>query len=203
MKTGIMGGTFNPIHNAHLALAHQALKDYKLDKIWFLPNGNPPHKENPSQDVTTEQRIEMIKLAIAGEERFELCLYEANRKRISYSYETMETFCSMYPQDQFFFIIGGDSLAALETWRNPSRLLQTCTMLAACRDEVDICQIQKEAKRLNALYSADIRLLMAPPINVSSSDIRKLLRENQKVKGLIPESVLQYIQEEQLYQRGV
>ena len=67
MKIGIMGGTFNPIHNAHLALAYQALKDYKLDKIWFLPNGNPPHKENPSQDVTTEQRIEMIKLAIAGE----------------------------------------------------------------------------------------------------------------------------------------
>ncbi len=203
MKIGIMGGTFNPIHNAHLALAYQALKDYKLDKIWFLPNGNPPHKENPSQDVTTEQRIEMIKLAIAGEVRFELCLYEAKREKVSYSYETMETFCSMYPQDQFFFIIGGDSLTALETWRNPSRLLKTCTMLAACRDEVDNLQIQEEAKRLNALYFADIRLLRAPSINVSSSGIRKLLRENQKVTGLIPESVLQYIKAEQLYQRGI
>ena len=103
MRIGIMGGTFDPIHNGHLAIAKTAYEQFRLDKVWFLPNGNPPHKALTDIGSSIEDRIRMVELAIAGHTGFRLEAYEARRKSISCSYETMEHFTKTYPKDDFFF----------------------------------------------------------------------------------------------------
>ena len=92
MKVGIMGGTFDPIHNAHIMLAEYAFREYQLDEVWFMPNGNPPHKQSQKGRTDAGVRAEMVRLAIAGKNSFRLEEYEVHRKEISYSYETMEHF---------------------------------------------------------------------------------------------------------------
>ena len=115
MKVGIMGGTFDPIHNAHIMLAEYAFREYQLDEVWFMPNGNPPHKQNQKGRTDVGVRAEMVRLAIAGKNSFRLEEYEVHRKEISYSYETMEHFREIYPGHHFYFIIGADSLFSIET----------------------------------------------------------------------------------------
>ena len=132
-----MGGTFDPIHNGHLAIAKAAYEQFGLDKVWFLPNGNPPHKALTDIGSPIEDRIRMVELAIAGHTGFRLEAYEARRKSISCSYETMEHFTKTYPKDDFFFIVGADSLFTVDKWVHPERLFLTCTILAAFRDEMN------------------------------------------------------------------
>lgn len=116
MKIGIMGGTFDPIHNGHLMLGEYAYRQCKLDEIWFMPNGNPPHKKNSSIESDAKTRAEMVGLAIADTEYFKLNLHEVNQEKISCSYQTLEYLQANYPQDEFYFIIGADSLFTIESW---------------------------------------------------------------------------------------
>lgn len=195
-----MGGTFDPIHNGHLMLAHYALAQFELDKIWFLPNGNPPHKKNQHTEERLKQRLHMIDLAIAGEDAFELCTYEADRAATSYSYETMEEFKKRFPEHQFYFIVGADSVATLETWRHPERLAKTCSFLAACRDDIDLVKMHSHMQHLSDMYGAKIYFLKTPNISVSSSVIRNRIASGSLEKGLVPESVVTYIKEKHLYE---
>ena len=135
MKIGMMGGTFDPIHNGHLHLAQTALTQFDLDQIWFMPNGMPPHKKQSSIESDIHERIAMTQIAIKANKQFYLQEYEAKREKVSYSYKTMEHFRKMYPDDEFYFIIGADSLFSIETWKHPERLFKACIILAACRDE--------------------------------------------------------------------
>ena len=137
MKIGIMGGTFDPIHNAHLMLAEYAYREFALDEVWFMPNGNPPHKQSRKGGTGAAGRVHMVRLAIAGNPAFRLEEYESSRSEISYSYQTMEHFREIYPEHHFYFIIGADSLFALKEWVHPERLLKTCTILAAYRDKMN------------------------------------------------------------------
>ena len=141
MKIGIMGGTFDPIHNGHLMLGEYAARQFRLQKVWFLPNGNPPHK---SGETEVRHRIEMVKLALEGHDRFELNLYEAEKGTVSYSYDTIRNLNELYPEHEFYFIIGADSLFSIESWKCPQNLLSDCTILAACRDEKDQSQVQEQ-----------------------------------------------------------
>ena len=109
MKIGIMGGTFDPIHNGHLMLGQAAYEAFGLDRVWYMPNGNPPHKETSINGTAIKDRAEMVRLAIAPHRNFRLEMYEANRRDVSYSYSTMEYFKGIYPEDEFYFIIGADS----------------------------------------------------------------------------------------------
>lgn len=112
MKIGIMGGTFDPIHNGHLMLGEYAARQFRLQRVWFLPNGNPPHK---SGEISIRHRIEMVKLALEGHDRFELNLYEAEKGTVSYSYDTIRNLNELYPEHEFYFIIGADSLFSIES----------------------------------------------------------------------------------------
>ena len=199
MKIGIMGGTFDPIHKGHLMLGEYAYKQFELDKIWFMPNGTPPHKEHSNIGSYAKDRMEMVKRAIAECEYFELQPYEILNTEVNYSYKTMEHFNSVYPKDEFYFIIGADSLFAIENWRLPERLLKTCTILAAHRDDKSTDEMIKQIAYLNQKYEANIHLLNSPNVDVSSSEIRSKLRNKESVSELIPETVLQYILENQLY----
>lgn len=203
MKIGIMGGTFDPIHNGHLMLGEAAHKLFKLDEVWYLPNGNPPHKQNQIIKSDAASRTAMVSLAIQGHRAFRLELYEAHKPGISYSYETMEFFRKNYPEDEFYFIIGADSLFAIESWVHPRRLLAACIMLAACRNDIDTkAEMNAQIRYLEEKYSADIRILGAPLLHVSSSEIRMRVASGREIGTLVPETVQHYIREHGLYRKG-
>lgn len=199
MKIGIMGGTFDPIHNGHLMLGEYAYHQYQLDKVWFMPNGNPPHKSSNSIESHQKTRLEMVRLAIEEVPYFELQPYEVENQAIHYSYKTMEHFKEQYPNDQFYFIIGADSLFSIEKWVKPERLLQTCVMLAAYRDNKGIDEMQAQISYLNEKFHGDIRLLNTPQVDISSSEIREWMKEGKSIREAVPKKVFNYIKNNQLY----
>lgn len=199
MKIGILGGTFDPIHNGHLMLGRHARDLFDLDEIWVMPNGMPPHKSKCSIDSLTEHRVEMIKRAIASEKKFTLQLYEVERKEVHYSYLTMEYFKTAYPEHEFYFIIGADSLFTLEKWKCPDRLLRTCVMLAAYRDGKSRQEMLRQIQYLNHKYDADIRLLETPDVDISSTEIKEALKLRHSIQKMVPQSVYEYICEHDLF----
>lgn len=203
MRVGIMGGTFDPIHNGHLMIAKAAYAKFHLDEVWFLPNGNPPHKAKQDIGSDVPQRVEMVRRAIEGYAEFRLETYETERKNVSYSYATMEHFKELYPQHEFFFIIGADSLFAIEQWVKPERIFPTCTILAAYRDEIDTSEeMYAQIEHLVQKYSARIELLSTPLLKISSSQIRSYCMQGQEIDGFVPRKVEEYIRKEGLYESG-
>ena len=199
MKIGIMGGTFDPIHNGHLMLGEYAKDLFELDEVWFMPNGNPPHKVSDSIESQTKHRVEMVRRAIADKQGFVLQLYEVERKDVNYSYLTMEHFNEAYPDCEFYFIIGADSLFALERWVHPEKLLKTCVMLAAYRDGKNTSEMEEQILYLNQKFGADIRLLRTPNVDISSTEIRHRVKKGLPIDEMVPESVCKYIKENQLF----
>ena len=200
MKIGIMGGTFDPVHNGHLMLGHAAYKAFSLDQIWFMPNGNPPHKKSETIKSTSEDRMKMTSLAIAPFPEFVLQPYEALRAEVSCSYQTMEHFSKIYPDDEFYFIIGADSLMAIETWIHPERIFPTCTILATYRNEVKTKEeMNRQIQYLSEKYHAKIRLLETPLMPVSSHELRASLQSGDSVSEYMPAAVCSYIKQHHLY----
>jgi len=201
MKIGIMGGTFDPVHNGHLMLAEEAYKQFQLDEVWFMPNGNPPHKSAHAPEASAKQRAEMVKKAITGTEYFRLEDYEVQSGEISYSYKTMEHLRKKYPDHDFYFIIGADSLFTLCHWMKPERLMAACTILAACRGEIDTRdKMNRQIADLTRRYGAKIEILPAPLMAVSSQEIRaSLMDDDEKLQTCIPSETYKYIKDKQLY----
>lgn len=208
-KIGILGGTFNPIHNAHLAIARQAKEQFRLDQVWFLPSGVPYMKEQETV-LPYAKRCEMVSLAIAGESGFSLSRMEeadALQGKNSYTCDTLQKLREMEEEAAYFFILGADSLAAMERWRHPERIFRLCTILAAVRaegagDAQAALQERLSAQiaRLKEKYHAEIQMLSLLGNTVSSTEIRRRVREGASVRGLLPEAVEAYIREQGLYQ---
>ena len=201
MKIGIMGGTFDPIHIGHLLLGEFAYEDFGLDEIWFLPNGNPPHKETADTGTSLEHRIEMIRKAIEGVPHFRLNLHEANTEEHSYTYRTMQEFNQMFPEHEFYFILGADSLFSIEQWKYFREIFPTCTILAAMRDDKDAREMQRQILYLTEKYGARIRLLQAPLLEISSTVIRDRDSRDLGVRYMVPDSVAEYIRTNHLYKK--
>ena len=199
MKIGIMGGTFDPIHIGHLLLGEFAYENFHLDEIWFLPNGNPPHKTTDESGVSLDDRIEMVKLATDDVPYFRMNLYEASSKKHSYTYSTMRALREMYPEHEFFFILGADSLFSIEQWKNFREIFPSCTILAAMRDDKDTESMQIQIRYLNDKYGADIRLLQAPLVEISSTTIRRRAEKGLSIRYMVPDVVSEYIQSNALY----
>lgn len=199
MKIGIMGGTFDPIHIGHLLLGEFAYENFHLDEIWFLPNGNPPHKTTDESGVSLDDRIEMVKLATDDVPYFRMDLYEASSKKHSYTYSTMRALREMYPEHEFFFILGADSLFSIEQWKNFREIFPSCTILAAMRDDKDTESMQAQIRYLNEKYGADIRLLQAPLVEISSTTIRRRAENGLSIRYMVPDVVSEYIQSNALY----
>lgn len=202
MKIGILGGTFDPIHKGHLALGRYAKDAFELDQIWIMPNGNPPHKDE-SIESQTKHRVEMVRLAIQEEKGFCLNLYEVERKEINYSYLTMEHFTKEFPEHEFYFIIGADSLFNIEKWKHPERLLKTCVLLAAYREGKSLEEMHARITYLNEKYQADIRLLSMPEVDISSTEIREDMKGHVSIEQFVPESVHEYILKHELFKGGL
>ena len=200
MKIGIMGGTFDPIHIGHLLLGQFAYEDFGLDEIWFLPNGNPPHKQTEEGKKALHNRIEMVRLAIQEKPYFKICMHEAKETEHSYTYRTMQELNDLYPEHKFYFILGADSLFEIETWKYFREIFPTCTILAAMRDDKNVEAMLKQMSYLKERYGACIELLRAPLLEISSTSIRNRAFRSLSVYYLVPDAVAKYIQDNHLYQ---
>ena len=199
MKIGIMGGTFDPIHNGHLMLGETAYHQYQLDKVWFMPNGNPPHKKNIGTDALT--RMEMVKAAIQEKEYFVLQDYEVMKESVSPTYQTLAHFKEVYPDDTFYYIIGADSLFSIERWIHPELIFPNCIILAACRDEIDTSEeMNAQIDYLCKKYDAQIKFLTSPLVDISSSELREMIKNKQSIGGHVPQVVEEFIAKEGLYE---
>lgn len=196
MKTGLFGGTFDPVHNGHIKVAQAAKSHLQLDRVIFIPSGDPPHKTGRS--ITDKaDRLAMVRLA-AKEADALVSEWELNREEKSYSLETVRHFQKEFPEDELYFIIGADSFHDLPAWWHYRELLTACRFAVVSRPEI-------EEARLLEWYKGD----EAPPrvffldnlfIDISSTRIRQLAGEGKDISQLVPPSVLAYIQEQKLYE---
>ncbi len=190
MKTGIFGGSFDPPHMAHIQIALMAKEKYSLDRIIMVPAGITPHKETTGDMM---HRYNMCKI-LAEKYGFEISDYEINKKTYCYSFETLEYFKKTHPEDDIYFIIGGDSMKNFGSWKNPKRILELCILIVASRDdgtEKAVAEAEKE-------YNTKIYSLDNENIDVSSSKIRNIINGDGNAKDVDPE-VLKYITENNLY----
>lgn len=197
-KTGIMGGTFNPIHNGHLMLAKEAYRQFDLDEVLFMPCGVPYMKAD--QKVESGQiRAEMTALAIQDIPEFTLSTIEIEQPGNTYTYVTLEQLKKTNPDTEYYFIMGADSLFHMPSWAHPERIFASCCILAAVRNHKTAADMEKQIYLLKKEYDADIRLLQITCMNISSSDIRRKICRGEPIEQEVPESVREYIERKGLY----
>ena len=199
-KVGIMGGTFDPIHYGHLMLAQNALDTFSLDEILFVPSGTPWLKES-TKVLSKNKRVSMTGMAIEDNPDFALSTIEIDREGNSYSYETVEELKKEQPETDFYFIMGADSLLEIERWKHPDRLMADCILLVAVRDDCDKEGLEKQIAYLKDKYQADIRILPANRMDISSTKIRQMIQEGKSVRYMLPDQVIRFIQKNHLYQQ--
>ena len=188
MKIGILGGTFNPIHIGHLILAEEAFWKLKLDKVIFVPSYLPPHKEE-ADIIDPQHRFNMVSLAIEGNERFEVSKIEIEAKGWSYSVETLKQFRQRFgPDSERFFITGSDSLKELFSWRKIDEIFNLSKFIVAQRPGYPIEELPK-----------NVQAVAITGVEISSSEIRKRLKDKKSIRYLVPEGVRAYIEKNKLY----
>lgn len=200
-KIGIMGGTFNPIHNGHIALAQAAYDYCCLDEVWFMPSGIPYLKEQDNV-VSGAHRMEMTRLAIEGCPYFGYSNMEVCRKGNTYTADTLRLLHEMHPEDDFYFIMGADSLFGLPGWREPEVIAGLCTLVAVVRDDVDAQELQSQQLLLERTLDARIILVPFCKVDISSSVIREKLQNGESVDDMVPIKVLDYIYQHGLYKEA-
>ncbi|MDO4265745.1 MAG: nicotinate-nucleotide adenylyltransferase [Eubacteriales bacterium] len=198
-RIGIMGGTFDPVHNGHLFIAARAREEYGLSEIWFMPAGEPYFKSK--KNVTSaDMRLEMTRLAVDGREGFSSSDFEIRRCGRTYTADTLILLTDAYPDCTFYFIIGADSLFQLEKWDRPEIIFSHAVILCAGRDGQ--AGVDAEILRLSDKFRSsrcDIRRIHAAEVDISSTMIRERVREGKDISGFVPASVLQYIRTHRLY----
>ncbi|WP_276949026.1 nicotinate-nucleotide adenylyltransferase [Acetatifactor muris] len=197
-QIGILGGTFNPIHIGHLILAEWVLDALALDEVWFMPTGCPYLKDS-AEVLPGRERLRMTELAVADHPLFRSSDLEVKREGHTYSYETLEQLKQLYPRNRFFFIVGADCLFSIENWKNPQRIFDACILAAAVRDEISPAEMEKKKYELEQKFKAEIMLVPFVSMSVSSTEIRRRIAGGFSVKYLVPDKVLNYINEKGFY----
>ncbi len=197
-KTGIFGGTFNPIHYGHLLIAECARAQFGLDRVIFIPTGQSPHKEYMGADMS-QHRCEMTRLAIQGNPFFEISEYEIHNTGINYTWQTLKNFEQEYPGNELYFILGADSLFDFSGWRHPERIAKEAVILAAVRGVYDTAAVDEQIRCLSGLYEGDFRRIDSPGFDLSSQNIRTRIAAQAPVRYMVPEAVEAYIREHHLY----
>lgn len=198
-RIGILGGTFNPVHNGHLMLALSAYEQYNLNMVWVMVSPTPPHKSN-SDILDISRRIDMVKLAICDySDRLMFSDYELKREGYIYTADTLTLLNNEYPDNEFYFIMGGDSLRDIEKWYKPQVVMEKAVILAAVRNDMNISAIVEQISYLENKYGADIRLLKTENIPISSTAIRNNIKNNIFITGMVPQNVEEYIKNNNLY----
>lgn len=200
-RIGLFGGSFNPVHTGHLVMAQDAEGAFELDRVLFIPAMIPPHKLSQTL-VTAEQRMDMLRLALGEHRSWEVSDVEIQRGGISYSIDTVRHMAAMYPEAELYFIIGGDTLPELPTWKEINALLDLCEVITMVRpgfepDALRTMRLTLEPRHLESLIQ---RVTIGHVIGISSTDVRMRVAKKQPIRYLVPETVEHYIREHGLYQ---
>ncbi|OFO62320.1 nicotinate-nucleotide adenylyltransferase [Peptoniphilus sp. HMSC075B08] len=196
-KYGIFGGSFNPIHYGHLMICEYIKEEMGLDKVIFIPTGNPPHKD---LGVSAEDRYEMVRLAISPNPDFEISDIETTRVNLSYTVDTIRELKKIYKEEKLYFLIGLDSLFQLKTWKKIGDLSQEIEFVVALRPGyIDKEEINNEIDFLRENFGTRIKLIKTPLYEISSTDLRDRIHEGKSLRYLIPKKVLDYIEESGFY----
>ncbi|WP_073154175.1 nicotinate-nucleotide adenylyltransferase [Seinonella peptonophila] len=193
MRIGILGGTFDPIHIGHLLMAEQALQAYQLNEVWFIPAATPPHKIGRSI-TAAHHRLEMVRLAVLEHPQFRVNELEYHRPGPSYTVETIENLHSIYSENDFFLIIGADTVIDLPNWYKIEKILQMTQVIGIHRPGVDLSKISPSVAPAIRWVEQGIE------INISSSFIRKHIHNSRVLRYVVSERVYQYMKEYSLYE---
>lgn len=196
-KIGIFGGTFNPIHNTHLYLADEFLKQMKLDYCYIVPTYISPFKiGNKSEQLYPENRLKMLELAIKNNPKFKIESFELNKKKISYTIDTVKYFKSNFPNDKIFLLIGSDQAMKFNRWKQWQMIIDSVQLCIVKRDD-DFDSIQQINKLFPITHKP--KWLEIKTTNLSSSQIREMIKLGKSISELVPNEVEKYIQENKLY----
>jgi nicotinate-nucleotide adenylyltransferase len=190
-RIGIFGGTFNPPHAGHLIVAESVCEQLKLDKLFFVPSYISPHKKR-GEDKLAVHRARMVRLAIRSNPRFDFSGMEVKRKGMSFTYETVEAFYRNYPGCKLFLIIGADNFSDFHTWKNPGRILNLASLVVMNRP-------LHKSRNAGTKHDTGIRFVLVPDIQISSTEIRAMVRRHASIRYQVPQAVLQYLQRHKLY----
>jgi nicotinate-nucleotide adenylyltransferase len=200
-RIALYGGSFNPIHNGHLIVARAVTEQLRVDRLVFLPSARPPHK-SAGRLLHADHRLAMVRLGIEGEPHFELSDYDLTRPGPSYTIDTVAHFREEFGLDvSLYWMIGVDSLNDLTAWYRVRALVDACRIITALRpgwEEIDWEQLRT---RLSEEQIADLKagLLDTPRVEISSTDIRRRVREGRSIRYLVPDRVREYIEQHRLY----
>jgi nicotinate-nucleotide adenylyltransferase len=198
VNLGLFGGTFDPPHCGHLVAAQEAAEQLGLTKVWFLPAGQPPHKRGQLISPLAE-RLRMVELAIADNPCFELSRADCELAEPSFTVELLGRLrAELGPATPLFFLVGMDSLLELQTWREPERVLELCTLVAVTRPGRPAPDLAELATRLPGV-ARRVRLLETPGVDVSSTELRARVAAGRSIRYLVPEAVRQHITAAGLY----
>ena len=201
MRLGIFGGTFDPVHFGHLALAEECLAVAGLDEVWLVPAASPPHKGGKKLS-RFDQRKEMLELAIAGNEKFKVEPMEADRPGPSFTIDTLEEIQKRKPNDELFLIIGGDSALEFSTWKDSAKIASLATIIVRIRPGVIMPTEQEFISQLGKELGVQPKVIFVagpPYLDVSSSLLKERVSNNKSVRYLLPRAVEVYIQQKKLY----
>ena len=199
MRRGILGGAFNPPHIGHLILAQEALVQLELDSVTLMPMGEAPHREitaDPGRDV----RFELAEAAAAADERMTASRLEVDREGPSFTVDTLAELREQEPDDELFWILGGDQAGTLRQWREPERVLELCTIAATERGTWRRAGIFVEAAHLR--HSERLVFFEMPPIGVSSTLVRRRVARGQPIRYFVPDAVADLVESRGLYAEG-
>jgi nicotinate-nucleotide adenylyltransferase len=198
MRLGLLGGTFDPIHFGHLLLAERCREECGLDRVWFLPAGQPPHKA--AEGISAgQQRAEVVEFAIAGHPHFEVNRLELGRVGRSFTVDTLREIHAEDPSRELFFLIGADSLADLPGWRDPAGIVELATIVAVNRGDRPLPDLDQLRRELGHKVADRVRLVTMPGIDLSSTDIRARVREGKSIRFMTPRPCEVYIHEHGMY----
>jgi len=201
-RIGVMGGTFDPIHNGHLVTAEEAWKQFQLDQVLFIPSGNPPHKEDRSS-LNAEDRYLMTVIATATNPHFRVSRMEIERPGPSYTIDTVRELHRIYGKNtEVFFITGADAILEILTWKEPEAVLREATFIAATRPGYDLKKLEGSLPTAEKeRHASDPRVLVmeVPALAISSTDIRERVKHGRPITYLVPEGVAEFIEKNGFY----
>lgn len=201
-KVGIMGGTFNPIHNGHIALAKRAKEALELNEVLFIPTGKSYMKRNLPV-LPGEVRLEMTRLAVEDEDCFSVSRIEVSREGNTYTYETLAELTKLHPEASFYYLVGADTLFSMEKWVCPEKIFSNCTVVCVARDGSSSEELIKKAEQLKQEYEARIVILSFEEVDISSSEIRAKRTRGESIDDMVPSAVSDYIYANGLYENEV
>ncbi len=197
-KIGIFGGSFDPIHKGHLQIAQAAKTQLDLDYVYFVPAGNPPHKDGADY-TAAEHRVEMISRAIENLPYAAISEWELQSDTIGYTYLTLQHFRAEHPYAALYFLLGADSLRDFSSWRHPEMISELATLVVLQREELDIAELQQMAQVLRDRFGTRVEILNAPGVLAASHTIRARLLRGEDCTDVVPNKVLTYMKENDIY----